>query len=108
MIRLSTQTPLDGDVQVRDAENPTKVAAYKANGVVSLGPLNRSGDMSVECEIFGFRKQKQVINFDNPTAAEAVSIDSGRVVVPFALSRLKKGDIAVMYNVYFFKDGYAA
>jgi outer membrane protein OmpA-like peptidoglycan-associated protein len=29
---------------------------------------------------------------------------TGSVVVPFELARLRKGDIAVMYNVYFFKD----
>jgi outer membrane protein OmpA-like peptidoglycan-associated protein len=30
--------------------------------------------------------------------------ENGNLVVPFELVRLQKGDIAIMYNVFFFKD----
>ncbi|HEY9488005.1 MAG TPA: OmpA family protein, partial [Chryseosolibacter sp.] len=30
--------------------------------------------------------------------------DKGALVVPFELVRLQKGDVAIMYNVFFFKD----
>lgn len=104
VLRLSTQQPLTSDVIVRDLDNPVKTASYQGNTNVMLAPVNRSGNISVECEVFGYRRMKQVVNYNDPTTADGVTLDSGRVVVPFALSRLKKGDIAVMYNVYFFKD----
>ena len=31
-------------------------------------------------------------------------VEDGKITVPFELVRLRKGDYAVMYNVYFFKD----
>jgi outer membrane protein OmpA-like peptidoglycan-associated protein len=33
-----------------------------------------------------------------------VKVDDNKIIVPFELARLKKGDFAIMYNVYFFKD----
>jgi outer membrane protein OmpA-like peptidoglycan-associated protein len=61
--------------------------------------------MSVICEVFGYRKAEREINYNDPEAGAGIIRDAtGSVVVPFELERLKKGDIAVMYNVYFFKD----
>ena len=39
-----------------------------------------------------------------PTGAGIQKDADGNIVVPFELVRLQRGDIAVMYNVYFFKD----
>jgi type II secretory pathway component PulC len=55
------------------------------------------------CEVFGFRKVQQDINYQNPEG-EGIQVENDATVVPFELMRLQKGDIAVMYNVYFFKD----
>jgi len=67
-------------------------------------PANKSGNVSFVCEVFGYRKIQQPLNFNEPTATEGITSDENKITVPFNLVRLKKGDIAVMYNVYFFKD----
>ena len=61
--------------------------------------------MSVICDVFGYRKAQRDLNYGDPESGGDIIRDSnGAVVVPFELTRLKKGDIAIMYNVYFFKD----
>jgi outer membrane protein OmpA-like peptidoglycan-associated protein len=55
-------------------------------------------------KVFGYRKEQRKIDFDNPVSEDIVIDDSTNIVVPFPLVRLQKGDIAVMYSVFFFKD----
>ncbi len=33
-----------------------------------------------------------------------MKVEDNKITVPFELVRLKKGDFAIMYNVYFYKD----
>src|SRR6478736_2725506 len=67
-------------------------------------PNSKSGDVSLVCEVFGYRKVQHDINYNQPTG-EDISVDADNdIVIPFELTRLQKGDIAIMYNVYFFKD----
>jgi outer membrane protein OmpA-like peptidoglycan-associated protein len=95
-----------GDVDVMDLDKttPRKMASYRGNEVVNVKPANKSGNVSFVCEVFGYRKIQQPLNFNEPTATEGITSDENKITVPFNLVRLKKGDIAVMYNVYFFKD----
>ncbi len=95
-----------GDVDVIDVDRSRKMGTYKGNLSVKIAsPQNKSGRMSLVCEVFGYRKIERVINYNDPeTGVDIIRDASGAVVVPFELTRLKKGDIAVMYNVYFFKD----
>jgi outer membrane protein OmpA-like peptidoglycan-associated protein len=82
------------------------MGTYKGNLAVNVSsPQNKSGNMALVCEVFGYRKVQREINYNDPEAGTDIIRDAtGSVVVPFELERLKKGDIAVMYNVYFFKD----
>ncbi len=97
---------INGDVDVMDAEKTKtrKVASYRGNEVVSIRPVNNSGALSLVCDVFGYRKIIQPINFKDPASTDGVSLADDKIIVPFALTRLKKGDLAIMYNVYFFKD----
>ncbi|MBS1505589.1 MAG: OmpA family protein [Bacteroidetes bacterium] len=97
---------IGGDIDVMDLDKnqPRKVASYRGNEVVNVKPANKSGNVSFVCEVFGYRKVQQPVNFNDPIATEGVVVDENKITVPFSLTRLKKGDIAVMYNVYFFKD----
>ncbi|MBS1681271.1 MAG: OmpA family protein [Bacteroidetes bacterium] len=97
---------IGGDVDVLDLDKANrKLAAYRGNETVNLKPFNQSGNISLVCEVFGYRKVQQSINFNAPQNTEGVAIDEdNKITVSFELVRLKKGDVAVMYNVYFFKD----
>jgi outer membrane protein OmpA-like peptidoglycan-associated protein len=60
--------------------------------------------MVLECEVFGYRKLQMPINYETPDATDGVIIDDITVLVPFEMVRLQKGDKAIMFNVYFYKD----
>jgi outer membrane protein OmpA-like peptidoglycan-associated protein len=93
-----------GDVDIFDADiiKGRKVVSYRGNDVVNVKPISKSGNIAVVCDVFGYRKIQLPINFNEPKAEDAISLEDGKVVVSFDLVRLKKGDKVVMYNVYFF------
>lgn len=95
---------LKGEVDLIDADRLAKAASYEGNKQVYIKPLNKSGKITVICEVFGYRKVQKELNYNLPDSTSGVKIENGNTVVPFELIRLRKGDIAVMYNVYFFKD----
>ena len=95
-----------GDVDLMDLDKskPRKFATYRGNEVVNVKPINKSGNVSFDCEVFGYRKIKEVVNYNTPEQKEGVTAENNIYTIPFELVRLKKGDIAVMYNVFFYKD----
>jgi outer membrane protein OmpA-like peptidoglycan-associated protein len=89
---------------VIDPDKLKKVGSYKGNAAVRItSPSNKSGTVSFVCEVFGYRKVQKDIDYTAPQG-DGITTEGGSVNVPFELVRLQKGDIAVMYNVYFFKD----
>jgi hypothetical protein len=95
---------LIGRVDVVDLIKARRTGTYAGNKTVMVNPPNKSGDMSMVCQVFGYRKYQRGLNFFHPSDSGGVVIDSALVTVPFDLVRLQKGDFAVMYNVYFYKD----
>ncbi len=96
---------LSGDVDVMDLDRSKarKSATYRGNELVKVKPINKSGNIGLQCEVFGYRKMNYNINFNDPKST-GILMEDGNVVVPYDLVRLKKGDFAVMYNVFFYKD----
>jgi len=104
ILRSDDQVQVEGDVNVIDAERSRKIGTYTGNKRVGISdPKNKEGNVSFVCEIFGYRKVQRDLNFSNPVG-EDIRVDEDQTVIPFQLVRLQKGDIAVMYNVFFFKD----
>lgn len=103
---MTVGNTLNGDVDVLDLDRSKarKSATYRGNEIVSVKPINKSGNISLQCEVFGYRKMNYNVNFNNPKATEGIFLENGNVVVPYELVRLKKGDFAIMYNVFFYKD----
>jgi outer membrane protein OmpA-like peptidoglycan-associated protein len=105
LYRAIDNVEVNGDVDAIDSDRARKMATYKGNIPVRVSsPLNKSGEISLVCEVFGYRKVQRNFDYSNPVADDVSSEDNKGTVVPFELVRLQKGDIAVMYNVYFFKD----
>jgi outer membrane protein OmpA-like peptidoglycan-associated protein len=98
-------TPIEGDVDVLDTQRSRKLGTYKGNEVVNVSlPTESSKKLSFICDVFGYRKVQRELDL-NGQMQDDITIDEDQsIVVPFELVRLQKGDIAVMYNVYFFKD----
>ncbi len=95
---------LSGDIDVMDVERARKVATFKANQNVLVRQMNKSGKLSLVCEVFGYRVVKKDLNFNRPQDTEGIVLEGNQHIIPFELSRLKKGDFAIMYSVYFYKD----
>ena len=100
----AVETQGDVDIMDLDQTKPRKMASYRGNEPVNIKPINKSGNVAFVCEVFGYHKITTSINFNEPQATEWIKIDGDKTIVPFELVRLKKGDYAVMYNVYFYKD----
>lgn len=105
VFRADTKEPIQGDINVIDSERSRKIGSYAANRSIRLSnPGNKNGNLSLITEVFGYRKVQRELNYHNPEGEDISRDTDNNVVVPFELVRLQKGDIAVMYNVYFFKD----
>ncbi|MFZ1807572.1 MAG: OmpA family protein [Cyclobacteriaceae bacterium] len=86
-------------------ESGRKISAYASNEIVQVMRADASGSIILACDVLGYRKLLFKLNYDNPFLTEGVKRgENEEAIVPFGLVRLQKGDIAVMYNVYFFKD----
>lgn len=103
-ITATTGETLKGDVDVIDSDRLSKAATYEGNKAVSIKPINKSGRISLVCEVFGYRKEQIDMNYNLPDSTSGVFTKNDYINVPFELAPLKKGDIAIMYNVFFFKD----
>jgi outer membrane protein OmpA-like peptidoglycan-associated protein len=103
--RANDGEKIEGDVDVIDVDRSRKLATYKGNESVRIhSPNNNSGGISLVCNVFGYRKAQKDINYKNPEGEGITKDSENNIVVPFELIRLQKGDIAILYNVYFFKD----
>jgi outer membrane protein OmpA-like peptidoglycan-associated protein len=96
---------IDGDVDVIDVEKVRKMASYKGNTSVKVaGPSSKSGNVTFNCEVFGYRKSQKDFSFKTQSKEPVLMDEAKNIVIPFEMIRLQRGDIAVMYNVFFFKD----
>lgn len=103
--RADDNVQVEGDVTVTDAERSRKIGTYTGNRQIRItDPKNKEGKISLGCEIFGYRKVLRDLNYKTPEGDDITTDENNFVVVPFELVRLQKGDFAVMYNVFFFKD----
>lgn len=104
LYRADNQQMVTGEVDAIDFEKSQKMGTYPANVAVKVSLAGgKMKHISFVCQTFGYRKQQQ--EFDPESPSEFLYLDDkGNLVIPFELVRLQKGDIAIMYNVFFFKD----
>lgn len=96
---------VQGEIEEIDVDRSRRIATYEGNIPVKVSsPRSNSGEIALVCKVFGYRKVQQTLNFNQPASDNVSLIDDSTLMVPFELVRLQKGDIAVMYNVYFFND----
>lgn len=101
-----TGKSIDGEVQIIDAERAKLLDVAESGQTVEIqDPNNRTGNLALIVDAFGYRKTQLPFNcYDPDTSLPYVSKDDNEYVVDLELQRYRKGDIAVMYNVYFYKD----
>lgn len=101
-------SPLNGKVHHVDLKQGRDIASYNSNeysDVPRPSSSNREEPMTIVCGIFGYKEVTQLVDYANPgITTGAVKDENGIWTIPFALERLKKGDVSVMYDVSFYKD----
>jgi len=99
---------VDGQVQVVDTERSRLMTSVKGNEYLVLpDPKSKSGQLTLICEAFGYRKIQQEINYPLPladTVKPYIDLMGTTLVINFDLVRYHRGDIATLYNVYFYND----
>jgi outer membrane protein OmpA-like peptidoglycan-associated protein len=99
---------VEGDVDVIDTERAKLIAKVKGNEYLNLpDPKSKSGQLTLICDVFGYRKIQQEINYPLPladTVKDFVDLMGTTLVVNFNLVRYHKGDLATLFNVYFYND----
>ncbi len=99
---------VQGEVQIVDADRNVLIKKVKGNDYLLLpDPKNNSGKMTLIAEVFGYRKEQKEINFKQQISQgseEYKDMFGNFILVDFDLVRLHKGDIATLYNVYFYND----
>jgi outer membrane protein OmpA-like peptidoglycan-associated protein len=99
---------VDGDIQVVDTDRSKQLMKVKGNEYLLLpDPKSKSGQLTLICDVFGYRKIQNEINYPVPladTVKSYVDLMGTTVVINFDLVRYRKGDISTLYNVYFYND----
>lgn len=108
LINAAKGESLEGDVEVIDTDRSRLIERVEANVPQTLpDPKSESGKLSLISDLFGYRKmQLELASYmpERDAATEFVAWQDSVYVVDFDLVRYRKGDIATLYNVYFFND----
>ncbi|TRX56189.1 OmpA family protein [Fulvivirga sp. M361] len=107
LVNARNDKPVEGPVEIIDTERAKFMNSVNSGELVTLkDPDNGTGKISLVCNIFGFRKQQQEINYLDPLKDTSGFVDysEGEYKINMELVRYHVGDIVVMYNVSFFKD----
>jgi outer membrane protein OmpA-like peptidoglycan-associated protein len=70
-------------------------------------PVSYNHDVQFVCEVFGYKKIEQDINFTSPISESSKSytrVVNDTIMMDFELVRYKKGEIFTMFNVFFYND----
>lgn len=99
---------VEGQVTVVDAERDKPMKQVKGNEYLILpNPNSKSGKLKLVCEAFGYRKVEHELNYLIPladTVKNYVDLMGTTFVINFDLVRYHTGDIATLFNVYFYND----
>jgi len=99
---------IDGDVEVVDTERSRLITRVKGNAYLTLpNPGTKSGQLTLISRTFGFRPEQREIHYINTeadTVQPYVDLVGNFYMVNFSMSRIHKGDISTLYNVYFYND----
>jgi outer membrane protein OmpA-like peptidoglycan-associated protein len=99
---------LEGEVQVVDGDRNILIKKMKGNDYAMLpDPKNNTGKLYLIADVFGYRKVQQEVNYKEQieNGSEKYKEMFGNfLVINFDLIRYAKGDIATLYNVYFYND----
>ncbi|UII27323.1 OmpA family protein [Fulvivirga maritima] len=107
-VNIKNYQEVKGKVRIIDSERLKELDKVKTHELVKLrDPNNGTERIQLITDIFGFKEVQHNLYLDNPindSTETFVETQGDSIIVNFDMQRFKKGDVLVMYNVYFFKD----
>ena len=95
-------------VELVDNERAKLIKKLPSNELLGIwDPKNGTSSVKLICNAFGYQKIEHNIKLNNPltdSTSAYLKVIGDTLSIDFKLKRLQKGDVAVMYNVYFFND----
>jgi len=104
---INNNKKLHAKILMIDHTKSSLMDELESNQSVNVSiPDNESKKAEFISNIFGYRKVQRSVSFKNLEFENnpVISQDSGRILIDFGLTRLRKGDIVTMYNVFFFNN----
>jgi outer membrane protein OmpA-like peptidoglycan-associated protein len=98
---------VEGKIKIVDTEKAKLIKEQDGNDFLDLDAKRKPGQLTLICEAFGYRKVQQEIDFPmslSDTAKSNVELVGPTFVIYFDLVRYNKGDIATLYQVFFYND----
>ena len=107
-INKKTMKEVKGRVRMIDPVRHKELDLAESHQIVEVkDPNNGNTTLTTATQIFGFQPIDYTFSLEHPvtdsTSAYIETIGDS-IILNYELERFKKGDILVMYNVYFFKD----
>lgn len=97
-----------GTIEIRDHKRDKKIKIASSHELFGVNdPKNGDHSVRIVSRIFGYRPKEHVINLNQPvndSTSSYVQTIGDSIIVNLDLERLGRGEIAVMWNVLFFKD----
>lgn len=108
MFDANNSQPVEGKIEVIDTERARLIQKNKSTDTLALpDPASKSAMLSFITDVFGYRKIQHEINYKQPlvdSAGHYIFKEDDHYVMAFEMVRYHKGDIATLYNVFFFND----
>lgn len=96
-----------GKFKLYDAERNIEIRDIETHVLTGIeDPNNRTNRVKVVSDIFGYHEIEETFDLDEPLASGGPTIEmlGDTILLNFELQRLRKGDIATLWKVYFYID----
>jgi outer membrane protein OmpA-like peptidoglycan-associated protein len=107
-VKKDSYKEVKGRVLLIDPVRAKELTTAQSHEIVEVKNPNNGQDLiKASTKIFGFKEVQHLVNLADPLtdSTEAyVDVVGDSVILNFELERFKKGDVLIMYNVYFYKD----
>lgn len=104
---VATLKEISGIFTIFDSERGKELYNISAHDAVVINkPDNATNRITIASDIFDFRKEEHTIDLDEPLidGEDKVEISGDSIIINFPMQHFNKGDIMVMWAVYFYKD----
>ncbi len=107
-INKKTMKEVKGRVRIIDGRRHKEMDVAPSHEIVEVrDPNNGNESVIATPQIFGFKPIERSFSLSNPltdSTEQFIETIGDSIILDYELERFKKGDVLVMYNVYFYKD----